>query len=289
VLLYGSEVWGTSMVNKINKEEHILFNLSKNMKQENVHIQFCKFSLGVGKRTTNIAVLRELGRYPLLLEVILNIFRYFKYLLKSEDVLLSESLKVSKSLKSLNINSWYGSIESLTQYINIDVEKVKNMKIDLKQKYNFVWRSEIYDRNNKQGGNKLRTYRLFKDNISLEKYLLILNEDERRVLPKFRVSAHNLEIDKGRYIGVKTEDRICKLCNTGVEDETHFLLQCPVLENKRTQIINNIKNLNTNFNNLSNKSKLIWLMSSEDNFIIKNTSSLLCSLFKERDLVLKGN
>ena len=74
-----------------------------------------------------------------------------------------------------------------------------------------------------------------------------------------------------------------------VEDETHFLLQCPVLENKRTQIINNIKNVNTNFNNLPNKSKLIWLMSSEDNFIIKNTSSLLCSLFKERDLVLKGN
>jgi hypothetical protein len=48
------------------------------------------------------------------------------------------------------------------------------------------------------------------------------------LLIKFRVSAHNLEIKKGRYIGVKTEDRICKLCNTGVEDETHFLLQCPV-------------------------------------------------------------
>jgi hypothetical protein len=109
---------------------------------------------------------------------------------------------------------------------------------------------------------------------------LILNEDERRVLTKFRVSAHNVEIEKGRYIGVKTEDRICKLCNTGVEDETHFLLHCPVLENKRTQIINNIKNVNIDFNNLPNKSKLIWLMSSEDKFIIKNTSSLLCSLFK---------
>jgi hypothetical protein len=33
-------------------------------------IKFCKFSLGVGKRTTDIAVLGELGRYPLLLEVI---------------------------------------------------------------------------------------------------------------------------------------------------------------------------------------------------------------------------
>ena len=132
-------------------------------------------------------------------------------------------------------------------------------------------------------------YRLFKDMISLEKYLLILNEDKRSLLTKFRVSAHNLEIGKARYIGVKREDIICKLCNTGVEDETHFLLQCPVLENKRTQIINNIKIVNTNFNNLPNNSKLIWLMSSEDNFIIKNTGSLLCSLFKERHLVLKGN
>ena len=57
----------------------------------------------------------------------------------------------------------------------------------------------------------------------------------------------------------------------------------------RTQSINNIKNVNTNFNKLPNKSKLIWLMSPEDNFIIKNTSSPLSSLFKERGLVLKGN
>ena len=79
MLLYGSEVWGTSMDNKINKEERFLFNLSKNMKQENVHIKCCKFSLSVGKKTTNKAVLGDLGRYPLLLELILNIFRYFKY------------------------------------------------------------------------------------------------------------------------------------------------------------------------------------------------------------------
>ena len=95
------------------------------MKQENVHIKFCKFPLGVGKRTTTISVLGELGRYPLLLEVILDIFRYFKYSLKSEDVLLSQVLKAPKSLKALNINNWYGSIESLMQYINIDVKKLK--------------------------------------------------------------------------------------------------------------------------------------------------------------------
>ena len=68
-----------------------------------------------------------------------------------------------------------------------------------------------------------------------------------------------------------------------------FFFSVLFLENKRTQIINNNKSVNTNFNNLPNKSKLLWLMSSENNVIIKNTSSLLCSLFKERDLVLKGN
>ena len=90
-------------------------------------------------------------------------------------------------------------VQKALQYINIDVKKVKNIKIDLKsliysklkQKYNFVQRSEIYDdRNNKQGGNKLRTYRLFKDNISLEKYLLILNED---VVNTVIVTAGNFE------------------------------------------------------------------------------------------------
>ena len=73
------------------------------------------------------------------------------------------------------------------------------MKIDLKsliysklkQKYNFdgdlkFMMTEIINR----GGNKLRTYRLFKDNISLEKYLLILNED---VVNTVIVTAGNFE------------------------------------------------------------------------------------------------
>ena len=86
------------------------------------------------------------------------------------------------------------------QYINIDVKKVKkSMKIDLKSliysklKQNIIlygdlkfMMTEIINR----GGNKLRTYRLFKDNISLEKYLLILNED---VVNTVIVTAGNFE------------------------------------------------------------------------------------------------
>jgi hypothetical protein len=41
---------------------------------------------------------------------------------------------------------------------------------------------------------------------------LILNDEQRVLYAKFRISAHKLEIEKGRYIGLKVEDRICQLC-----------------------------------------------------------------------------
>jgi hypothetical protein len=56
-----------------------------------------------------------------------------------------------------------------------------------------LWRSEISDtRENKKFGIKLRTYCSFKNNIILEKYLLILNNEQRVLYTKFRISANKL-------------------------------------------------------------------------------------------------
>jgi hypothetical protein len=49
-------------------------------------------------------------------------------------------------------------------------------------------------------------------------------KQQRKLLTKFRISAHNLNIEKGRYIGTKVEDRICNLCKNNIEDEVHFLI-----------------------------------------------------------------
>jgi hypothetical protein len=43
---------------------------------------------------------------------------------------------------------------------------------------------------------------------------------------KIRISNSNLNIEKGRYLNTLAEDRICKLCNPGVEDEFHFTIIC---------------------------------------------------------------
>ena len=72
-----------------------------------------------------------------------------------------------------------------------------------------------------------------------------------------------------------------------IEDEVHFLLLCPSLQKKRWEIINNINEINKIFRSLDNRSKLVWLMSTEDSTIIKKTGRLLLDLQTKRNLLLK--
>ena len=67
------------------------------------------------------------------------------------------------------------------------------------------------DRNMLSYGNKLRIYKLFKDNFKFEDYLTMSTANQRRIITKFRISAHKLEIERGRYFNVPMEHRICKL------------------------------------------------------------------------------
>ena len=104
---------------------------------------------------------------------------------------------------------------------------------------------------------------------------------------KFRISAHDLEIEKGRYYKVDVDKRIFKLCNIEVEDEIHFLLKCPKLRDKRTDILNKIYSKYNNLSSLNTREVFIWLMSSEDPFILRNISKLLIVLFAEKSVLLQ--
>ena len=94
-----------------------------------------------------------------------------------------------------------------------------------------------------QKGNKLRTYSLFKQNFTMEKYLQFGSRNQRRNLSKFRISNHKLEIEQGRYRNIKANERLCKLCKKDVEDEIHFLSQCPHLHSARQTTLSKIYRL----------------------------------------------
>ena len=67
---------------------------------EKLHIKMCKYVLEVPRFSTNIAVMGELGRYPLLLEVFFNMIKYWFRLSKLENCLAADAYIVSKRLNS---------------------------------------------------------------------------------------------------------------------------------------------------------------------------------------------
>jgi hypothetical protein len=55
---------------------------------------------------------------------------------------------------------------------------------------------------------------------------------------KCRISANDIRIERGRYEGLKVEDRICNTSNLNIEDEFHFLMTCSPLDNCRAKYFN---------------------------------------------------
>ena len=66
----------------------------------------------------------ELGRYPLFLEVLLNMFKYYIRLKKSDDLLLKEAFNLSKSLHDEQKKSWYTSIQTFFKYFRLASMKI---------------------------------------------------------------------------------------------------------------------------------------------------------------------
>ena len=128
-------------------------------------------------------------------------------------------------LKEHNLINIFHNPLSLTNKTLYDI------KHNLKHRFEIHWLDAINNYKRKpsdmNSGNKLRTYATFKYQFLCESYINTLNFRERQALSKFRISAHKLEIERGRYPVPKTPvcNRICKQCNIVIgEDEVHFLL-----------------------------------------------------------------
>jgi hypothetical protein len=68
ILLYGSEIWGSFPATKLLTEgDNYFSNVCRDLIAEKGDFKLCKYSIKVGKKAPNSAVMGELGRYPLLI------------------------------------------------------------------------------------------------------------------------------------------------------------------------------------------------------------------------------
>ncbi len=95
------------------------------------------------------------------------------------------------------------------------------------------WLQEI------QRKEKLCTYRTFKTDSKQELYLSHIKvHAHRSLIARLRGGTAPLAVELGRYHRPKVprEERLCSLCGVTVENEYHFLLECPVLSQCREKL-----------------------------------------------------
>ena len=86
---------------------------------------------------------------------------------------------------------------------------------------------------------KVTTYARCKHEFEVEKYLDFIKEKKFKfALTQFRLSSHNLAIERGRFENIARTERVFVSCNSNlVENEYHFLLVCPLYRELRKQYL----------------------------------------------------
>ena len=109
--------------------------------------------MGIIRRATDFAVVRETGRYPLMFDVV-NILNYYKRLCTSDDILLKNAYEESSAAHNQDKFSWIGCVKTSLTFLDLDIFALSQAKKQsiinkLKSVYKKVW--------NKENGKMLET------------------------------------------------------------------------------------------------------------------------------------
>ena len=256
ILLYASDFWGAL---KLPKDDPI----------EKFHRMMYKQLLGVQKQTTGIGVLLELGRVPLSLFAIKNSVKNWERIRRGYgNKLLVNAYKGSELSWDMAIKNILESNGMLNFYLNIPTNIHPFVYKKLFQRLNDSFHQNAFEMI-KSETSKLRTYALFKTEIGLENYLFEIKNVAVRVhVTKFRLSNHRLMIETGRHTKNKKDDKIpkekrfCPFCPRKIENEFHFIFECPIYTHLRSRHLEGFFSSIYGFSFLPNDSKMRMVLSN---------------------------
>ncbi len=224
VLTYGAEIWGYSTETKT-----VL-----------VQNKAMRIFLGVNKNAANLAIIGNLAWTPQLISKKLCMLQYCNRLIQMDNNRLTKQVFLESYKKN---GKWCKVIRNVLKEINmVCIYENKNVcNIDmcrdkLIDNFTIFWKKGILKK------TKLRTYCTIKSNFELEKYVsLNLLASERSVLSQLYFGTLPLEIELGRYSQTPLDNRKCKICKSGIEDEIHFIFLCPAYVKERDKFFKDIE------------------------------------------------
>ena len=287
IIEYGSEIW--SMCSSYDS-------------LETLYLRFLKCSLGVRPQTPTAAILGDLGRYPLHVRLQVKAVKFWcKLVSKPSGSLPNIAYKMLLSLKDFGFPTWLDRISEILhkcelahvfESMSFSAPEMNSLtsqiRVKLQEQFIERWHTEI------SMLPKLRTYKLFKSTFETEKYLFIFNKNHRQALSRFRLSAHTLEIEKGRWRrklvngkwrSYKTpiEERLCIFCpNNDVETEFHVLMTCTRYSDLRLDLFDTAKTFIANFDNLNADNKFIAMLQCDETSLTHQIAKCIYQIFKRR-------
>ena len=275
ILTYASDFWGCMKLPKNNNPIEIM------------QMKIYKQILGVHKQTTNLGVLLELGKSTLDIECIKNGMKNWERVKKgTANILIIESYNdamkeglpwlagIEEHLERNNLRYLYTNV-----FLNQQPFIYKKLSDAMISQFHLDALSTIG-----KPESKLRTYALFKTESGREKYLIeIKNVTIRTQLTKFRLSDHNLMIEKGRHSGLHVSLRCCPFCQDKVENEIHFLIKCPMYDVLRKACLDTLFEEDDGFYDIPEMEKFVSLMS---NISWKEVATFIYKCFELRNFLL---
>ena len=229
ILSYACEVWAVDS--------------SAGEAGEVLHRGFLKHLLGVRNSTANELVLAELGRFPLQVHFWQQILRFHHRVMSLDDTRLVKlallsgcTLDSSQRVSAAFEKSWQSQLGLfIAQHVGqqqllhqFDIASVVDRE---KQWVAFKY---LHD-----SRSSVAWHRTLHCEYQYAEYLSAVKcYSNRRLLSRFRAGCHGLRVDTGRWsdnVHLDRQDRLCLVCKSSqhVEDEQHFLFECPVYSSVR--------------------------------------------------------
>ncbi len=245
---YGASVFGTTKYSCI----------------EAVQNRACRYFLGLGKYAPTVAISGDMGWSNPQHRLWLCVIRQWCKLLNMDNSLLTKKVFMwGLEQSGGKCKTWFYRVtqflNSLEQQHMCQIQEVNTklvigtIKIKLDRLNECQWSEKLNSdtavRGEAHGGNKLRTYRRFKNTYSKEDYVQVITHKRyRSAYAKFRCGVAPLKIETCRYglNRLPVEQRVCEECDL-VEDEFHVLMICPLYENIRTDCLRTICSITNGF------------------------------------------
>ena len=265
ILLYGGGVWGFKNFRCVSAVQN----------------RACKFFLNVGKYSSNLSSRGDMGWTSCKIKLQKSCLRLLCKLHRLEDNRIPKKVFQWTSRRrkgwTFEINRLVDKLEirELVSDVSLSTKHVMNSiseKLDIMD--NREWLDDVFNDRGKANGNKLRTYRLYKQSVSVEPYVkLNIDRNQRRYMAMFRAGSLPLALETGRYSRppVPVENRLCRYCDLGlVETEKHFLMKCPLYSDLRFDLFHQCSNFIENFDFMTEDDKFIEI------FRCENIQEFLC-------------